>query len=383
MELAASPGQLLSLLRARPEGFSRASLLAHTGMARSTLYERLDSLFAAGLAYEAEPLASTGGRPARRIRFDDRDKVVVAFDIGQTQAGVHLLTLRHRILDSIRFPFDSTRPVEEAVGPLLDAALKITGGREPVGAGIGLSAPVDATGVKGYWRAVLGHWDMAWLAEAFEGTLGCPIVLENDARAMAVGEADHSSESLVAVKVSTGIGCGIIVDGALVRGVHGVAGDIGHVRIPEAAHRVCRCGRTGCLAAIASGRALLDDPRLPPCRTAADIAAAYDAGHSGTREAVAEAGRLTGSVLAAVVATLNPSRLAMGGTIGSLPSFVEGVRETVVDWVLEDVLTGLAVEPLRHPDAIAVGLSRLVERTLYDPGRVDSLMAGRGRTPAT
>lgn len=380
--LAASPGQLLALLRAQPDGYSRASLLTLTGMARSTLYERLDALFAAGLAYEADALRSTGGRPARRIRFDDRDKAVVAFDVGQTHAGVHVLTLRHRVLASTRLPFDAADAAEDAVDRLSAAARDLLAGRAPVGAGLGLPAPVDASGTGGLRHTVLGHWDMAEAVSRLGEALACPVVLENDARAMAVGEAADPAESLVAVKASTGIGSGIVVNGTLVRGVHGVAGDIGHVRIPEAAGRLCRCGRTGCLAAVASGRALLADPRAAGCASLADLAAAHDGGDPGVRAAVAEAGRLTGSVLAAVIATVNPSRLALGGAVGSLSSFVESAREVIRERVFEDALEGLEIGAARSPDPTPVGLSRLVERALYAPERVDRVLGAPSRAGA-
>jgi predicted NBD/HSP70 family sugar kinase len=380
--LAASAGQLLALLRAEPDGYSRSTLLRLTGMARSTLHERLDALFAAGLVYEADALRSTGGRPARRIRFDDRDKVVAAFDVGQSHAAVHLLTLRHRVLASERIPFALGDPADDAVDRLVAAARRLADGRAPVGAGLGLPAPVDATGARGFRTSVLADWDVKRSAARLEDALGCPVVLENDARAMAAGEADGTSDTLVAVKVSTGIGCGIVVDGALVRGIHGVAGDIGHIQIPEAAGRLCRCGRTGCLAAVASGRALLADPRVQGCASFADLARAHDAGDPGVLEAVAEAGRLTGTVLAAVVATINPARLALGGAVGSLAAFIDAVRASVAERTFGDALVGLDIGAARRADPIPVGLSLLVEQTLYEPGRVDLILAS-GAGPGT
>ncbi|ASN53198.1 ROK family protein [Sinomonas sp. R1AF57] len=380
--LAASPGQLLALIRSSPEGISRASLLELTGMARSTLYERLDALFAARLAYEAEPLRSTGGRRARRIRFDDREKVLVAIDAGQTHAAVHLLTPAHAVLASTVFRWDAAGPSDAAMDLFASAARELLAGRTPVGTGLGLPAPVEASGAAGLGRSVLGHWDLPGALARLEEALGCPVVLENDARAMAVGDAGAADEGLVAVKVSTGIGCGIVVDGALVRGAHGAAGDIGHVRIPEAAGRTCRCGRAGCLAAAASGRALLAEPGLQHCRSLADLARAHDAGDPAVLAAVAEAGRLTGSVLAAVVATVNPARVALGGVVGLLDTFVQAVREEIAGRVFEDALAGLEIGPSRASHPIPIGLSRLVMQALYAPARIDALLAQAARPAA-
>ena len=72
---ATSAGHLLQLLRSNTAGYSRADLLEITGMARSTLYERLDALFAAGLVYESIPLRAQRGRPPRLLRIYDSDKL--------------------------------------------------------------------------------------------------------------------------------------------------------------------------------------------------------------------------------------------------------------------------------------------------------------------
>ncbi len=373
---ATSAGHILQLLRSNPAGFSRADLLNITGMARSTLYERLDALFAAGLAYESTPLRSQRGRPPRALRFDDRGKLVLALEIGHTHAGIHLLSLGREILASARMPVEIRQPQEGVVSRVIEESLRLLDGRELVGAGVGLPAPVDPLHRLGLERTVLAHWDLQRLQEVMEARLDCPVLLENDARSMAVGEIREPLESLVAVKVSTGVGSGIIVRGALVRGAHGAAGDIGHVRIPEAQGRRCRCGRDGCLAAVASGRALLASPQLAGYRTLRQLVDAYDS-DPAVRSAVAEAGRVLGRALAATVGTLNPGRVAVGGLVGVLPDFLLACRRQILDDAFEPSLVDLEVVPADSRTATAVGLCRLVEESLYAPERIEQLLAQR------
>jgi predicted NBD/HSP70 family sugar kinase len=373
---ATSAGHILQLLRSNPAGFSRADLLNITGMARSTLYERLDALFAAGLAYESTPLRSQRGRPPRALRFDDRGKLVLALEIGHTHAGIHLLSLGREILASARMPVEIRQPQEGVVSRVIEESLRLLDGRELVGAGVGLPAPVDPLHRLGLERTVLAHWDLQRLQEVMEARLDCPVLLENDARSMAVGEIREPLESLVAVKVSTGVGSGIIVRGALVRGAHGAAGDIGHVRIPEAKGRRCRCGRDGCLAAVASGRALLASPQLAGYRTLRQLVDAYDS-DPAVRSAVAEAGRVLGRALAATVGTLNPGRVAVGGLVGVLPDFLLACRRQILDDAFEPSLVDLEVVPADSRTATAVGLCRLVEESLYAPERIEQLLAQR------
>ncbi|NUP60460.1 MAG: ROK family protein [Pseudarthrobacter sp.] len=374
--LATRAGDLLRLLRSSPAGYSRADLLEFTGMARSTLYERLDALFAAGLVYESTPLRAQRGRPPRALRFDDRNKLVLCLEIGHTHAGLHLLSLTREIVASARVPVDIAEPQEKVLNHVIHVALQLLEGRQPVGAGVGLPAPVDPLHRLGLERSIMAHWDLQGLQETLEARLDCPVLLENDARSMAVGEVRDPLESLVAVKVSTGIGSGIIVRGALVRGAHGAAGDIGHVRIPEAAGRRCRCGRDGCLAAVASGRALLAAPQFAAYGTLRQLVDACGR-DTAVRAAVTEAGRLLGRALAATVGTLNPGRLAIGGLVGVLPDFLAACRQQILDDAFEPSLMDLEIVSADSRTSTAVGLCRLVEESLYAPERIEQLLSDR------
>jgi len=374
--LATRAGDLLQLLRSNATGYSRADLLEITGMARSTLYERLDALFAAGLVYESTPLRSQRGRPPRAVRFDDRNKLVVCIEVGHTHAGIHLLSLRREIVAAARVPVHIADSQETVANQVIQVALELLDGRQPVGAGVGLPAPVDPLHRLGLERTILAHWDLQRLQEAMEARLDCPVLLENDARSMAVGEIHEPLESLVAVKISTGIGSGIIVRGALVRGAHGAAGDIGHVRIPEAAGRRCRCGRDGCLAAVASGRALLAAPRFSNYRTLRQLVDACGT-DPAVSAAVTEAGQVLGRALAATVGTLNPGRIALGGLVGVLPEFLVACRQQILDDAFEPSLVDLEIVSADSRTATAVGLCRLVEESLYAPERIEQLLSQR------
>lgn len=374
---ATSAGHLLQLLRSNAAGYSRADLLEITGMARSTLYERLDALFAAGLVYESTPLRAQRGRPPRSLRFDDRNKLVLCLEIGHTHAGIHLLSLGREVVASARIPVEIGNAQEVVVGQVVGEALRLLDGRQPVGAGVGLPAPVDPLHRLGLERTVLAHWDLQLLQEAMESMLDCPVLLENDARSMAVGEVRGPLDSLVAVKVSTGIGSGIIVRGSLVRGAHGAAGDIGHVRIPEAAGCRCRCGRDGCLAAVASGRALLANPQFAHYGTLRRFVDAADE-DPDVRAAIAAAGRVLGRALAAMVGALNPGRVAVGGLVGMLPSFLQACRQQILTDAFEPSLVDLEIVPADSRKATAVGLCRLVEESLYAPERVEQLLSQHG-----
>lgn len=383
---ATSGGHLLELIRST-DGMSRRQLLDETGMSRGTLVGRLDALEQLGLVYEAESLGVTGGRRARRIRFDDRGRVVLAVDLGQTHARVSVTDLVGTELRRATLPLDVAGGAPHTVlGPVLDHAVRLLAGapgERLVGVGIGVPAAVDpATGFL-LRENTLSDWPPDAVVRAIETRWPLPWVVENDARAAAVGECRSDEETLVYVKIATGLGCGIVVDGDVLRGARGIAGDIGHVRatVPggtgtRVTEPTCNCGRTGCLAAYSSGRALL--PRLAPRHTSlAGVAGAATAGDADVLAVLASATDVLGGALSTTVTTVNPHRLVLGGTLGVLPAVVDRVREVVRATV--DERAWPQVEGSALGDRATVrGLARLVVRRAFAPEAVDARIAVGG-----
>ena len=131
-----------------------------------------------------------------------------------------------------------------------------------VGAGAGLPGPVSfAEGVP-VAPPIMPGWNHFPVREAFASELGCPVLVDNDVNIMALGERHaglaRSVDDFLFVKIGTGIGCGIVVDGQVYRGVSGSAGDIGHIRVDDNGP-ICTCGNTGCLEAFFGGTALARD----------------------------------------------------------------------------------------------------------------------------
>lgn len=369
-----SHGGLLALVREHG-GLSRAQMLEMTGMARGTLVGRLDTLARLGYVYDAEPLAPTGGRPARRVRFEDRGRVVLAVDLGQTHARVAVTDLDGHELRN------RSSDVRIADPGVLDAALDsgialLADGRDErlVGVGIGVPAAVDPTSGDVVEPAPILGWAPGVLRAAVRSRWSVPVVVENDVRAGAVGESRGAAETLVHVKLSMGIGCGIVVGGEVLRGAGGLAGDIGHVRVSARGGPRCRCGRTGCLAAYSSGRALLE--RLD-VGSLADLVAATRRGDAGVTAAVAEAAGVLGTALAATVTTVNPHRLVLGGMLGPLPLVVDRVRARIRSTVAERAWPAVEAGAL-GPVATVTGLARLVVAAVYSPAAVDAVVAAGG-----
>jgi predicted NBD/HSP70 family sugar kinase len=376
---AVSSGWLLELIR-RQGGATRAQLQAVTGMSRTTLTERLDRLAGAGLIRQGGVSGPTGGRPATIIEFDERDKVVLTMDLCHTHARVAAVSLMGQLLAAQDLRIAALTRPEAVLAQLVDTGIDVlatVGSPLVVGIGLAVPAPVATGGVTEWSTSPMRGWSDAAIDSALSEHWSVPVVIENDARALALGEdslreaGDSGSNILLGVKVATGIGAGVVVDGHPLRGTNGAAGDIGHTRVSTTGPR-CRCGRRGCLAVYASGRALLRRLRHRHIAQLHDLVRLLDDGDDQVTEAVTDAGLALGHVLGGLVSAVNPGVVVLGGILGHHPLVVRIVRGEIKRCVIPRVSRVTTVEASRLGDAAGtVGLSRLVLARLYDPHHVD------------
>ncbi|MET0450086.1 MAG: ROK family protein, partial [Aeromicrobium sp.] len=202
--------------------------------------------------------------------------------------------------------------------------------------------------------------------------------IDNDVNIMALGER-HAHlpgiDDLVYIKVSTGIGAGIVSGGQLQRGAQGTAGDLGHVRVARAADVVCRCGNVGCLEAVAGGRALaqqLTDAGVE-AHGSRDVVALARAGNAQAVRMVREAGRALGTVLAGCVNFFNPGAIVVGGDIAEAQDhLLAGIREVVFQRSLPLATRDLTIANSRLGDrAGVVGAAIMVIDHVLSPEAVD------------
>ncbi|MFD0776451.1 ROK family transcriptional regulator, partial [Streptomonospora algeriensis] len=251
-----SPGDILGLI-SRGDADTRAELARLTGMARSTVAQRVDTLIAHGIVEERESGASTGGRPPRVLRLNTDDNCVLAVDLGATHCRVALMDIGGALLADREAPLHITegpervlRHIDERMHELLAAAERPL--RTLKAIGIGVPGPVEFATGRPVNPPIMPGWHEYPVPEYFTSRYPLEVLVDNDVNALALGETRHGAtgaDNLLFVKVGTGIGCGIIAGGRLHRGAQGSAGEIGHIRVPGADAAQCRCGNTGCLEA--------------------------------------------------------------------------------------------------------------------------------------
>jgi predicted NBD/HSP70 family sugar kinase len=185
---------------------------------------------------------------------------------------------------------------------------------------------------------------------------------------------------VVFLKASTGLGAGLVVDGDLVRGSRGAAGELGHTRTPAADDLRCRCGETGCLEAVAGGWALVRDldghgHRVEHLREL--VALALD-GDPDARSLVRRSGRAVGTVLAGVVNLLNPEAIVVGGDMAPVyERFVAGLRETLYAGATGVATRDLQILPTSHGEQSGlIGCAEAALEAVLSPPAVDRMLSG-------
>ncbi len=348
--------QVLDALRSSGSA-SRADLARRTGLSRSTISGLITELIADGLVVdraETRDPGAQGGRPGALLSLDRSAGAALAIDFGHTHLRVALADLSAEILAERERKVD----VDGSAAEALDAAAQLT--REVleeaglqvddlIGAAMGLPGPIDrATGVVGS-SVILPDWVGLHPAQEFARRLGAPVgvIVDNDANLATLGEARFGAaigaSDLVYVKVASGIGAGILLNGRLHRGAAGSAGELGHV-LHDADGDICRCGNRGCLETVAAAAPLLRllRHRHGPELTTRGMVELAASGDVGARRVLIDAGRAIGRSLADLSNVLGPDKIVIGGDLGGTGSaLIEGVRESLGRFALPAVVGSL------------------------------------------
>ncbi|MFE5291851.1 ROK family transcriptional regulator [Isoptericola sp. NPDC056618] len=378
------PGDVLELVR-HGRATTRGEIAEVTGLSRVTVAQRVDALLEAGLVEGAGAGDATGGRRATRLGFNARAGRVGVAVVETAHAQVAVTDLAGEILARSTLDVDvadGPEPTLAAVSTALRTLLDDAPDAPLLGVGVSLTGPIDPATGRPSEPPILPGWDGYAVAEDVVERLGrtVPVVVRNDADAMGFGEyaaLPDPPKSLFMLKASTGIGSGIVLDGRIYQGNDGAAGDIGHVRVPEAEGMVCQCGATGCLAAVASGRAVVRQLREHghEAQSGRGVRELLAHGDPDAVRLTREAGRTIGRVLATAVTLVNPGMLLLGGDLAS-GALLSGVRESLYPAVLPRATRHLSIQLARlGDDASLVGMAGQVIQQELSAEAVNRRMA--------
>ena len=385
-----SAGTLLELIR-RGDATTKPDLVELTGLARSTVSQRVDLLISEGYVIVTGETRSTGGRPPMALEFNRDLGVVLAADIGATHSRFAVCDLNAEPLAEMSVdllvgdgPDSVLGRAEDAFESLLSEADRTS--NDVLGVGVGVPGPVDFFAGRAVHPPIMFGWHDYPIRDRLADRFSAPTLVDNDVNIMALGEhwtLDKPVDDLLYVKVGTGIGSGLILGGHLHRGARGAAGDIGHIQA-GATDVVCRCGNTGCLEASAGGAALaLQLAELGYETTnSRDVVELVAEGNQDALHALREAGRLLGEALSSIVNLLNPGLLLIGGDLAQPgQTLVAAVREVVYQRSLPLSTADLRIQESPLGDrAGVIGAAALVLDHILHADAVDASIRRPRRT---
>jgi predicted NBD/HSP70 family sugar kinase len=316
-------------------------------------------------------LVALGGQPRvskqEAITLRGKAGCVVGVDMTLDQVTVAVGNLEYELLNdpsraTRQVPIDDWKGTLDVIAESVVTQLQLMQTpHDLMGVGLGLPGPVQRGTGSPESDHLLSGWKGVPVAAELRQRLiaaGLPdarVVVGNDASCGALGvltraiwaNPAEAPEDLVYVRVTHGVGMGLVIKGHLVTGADGFAGEIGHVRVDAYGPICTRCGRRGCLEVMASEKVVIDilrghnwhESRKGP-NVAAEVAAAKDA---RTRDEVGKAGWWVGFAFAGVANVLNPAWIVLGGTLTELPAFREHFEEALRAYSLPQAFERLRV----------------------------------------
>lgn len=386
-----TPGSQSSLHRANLERVVRAVRLAgsltqaeiarSTGLSAATVSNIVRELKESGTV-QVTPTSSSGRR-ARAVTLSGDAGIVVGVDFGHSHLRVAVGNLAHQVLAEQSEPFDVDTSASEGFDRAEQLVTRLiastgVGADKVIGVGLGVPGPIDVeTGTLGS-TAILPGWGGLNPRQELAERLRMPVQVDNDANLGALGELVWGSgrgvKDLAYIKVASGVGAGLVMDGRIYRGPGGTAGEIGHITLDESGP-VCRCGNRGCLETFTAARYVLELLRGShgPDLTLARMVQLAREGDPGCRRVICDVGRHVGMGVASLANLLNPSRVVLGGDLAEAGELVLGpIRESVARYAIPSaarrlsVVSGALGGRAEVLGALALALSEVGDSSLLD-----------------
>ena len=349
---------------------TRPAIVKHTGLAASTVSASVSRLVEAGVIAEADESVSTGGRRARRLVTSEGVGALALVELGAHHGLVALTDPTLGIGKATSLLVDIASGPEAVLATVMEeiSRQECAANVRVGGLAMAVPGPVDAERSRVIRPARMPGWDGINVAEAVAKHCGLPG--ESVYRRRLEGVADI--DTLIYVKAGSAIGGAYLVDGVPLVGRGGLAGDISHIPVDEAAGRPCKCGNVGCLETIASADSIrvdLAQAGLVYENNAQLLAAARD-GIPEVATAIRQAGTLLGHSLAHFVSFLAPQGVILGGALSAVDAFTAGVRAALHQSCLPSIMEALVIESSRSGrDAALWGLSTLTPQKISKENR--------------
>ena len=338
---------VLNYVRER-EPISRAEIARETALQRSTVSSIINSLVEDGFVEEVGAGESSGGRKPTMLKLRTDEAVAIGVDITPTNINIATANLAGDVIYLETFPTspDRSKNFRKIVERLVVVRTKL---KDPdVKIGVSVPGVVDETSGT-VTNVPFFHWKNWQLREELKEATGLPVIIDNDANAVALADLwfgmpeAHNIKNFASLLVAEGIGTGIVFDGQIYRGNKGAAGEFGHMILGGAAGEnnnvVCSCGNTHCWESFASNRATVrrfaaltgDDDRENDIRRIIVLARR---GNTAALEVIQETTRYLALGIVNLLVGLSPEAVIVSGEITLAWSLIE---KTLVKTIEENI----------------------------------------------
>lgn len=384
-----SPGALIPLFRAHADGLTKLELSTRSGLSRTAVNQRVEALLTGGYLAASPAIEGGRGRPADRFTLSQTRGVTLVAASGATGMSVAICTPLGRILQTHDLEVSITMGPEVILRIMVERFDALLAGMgktrvEVLALALSVPGPVDHASGRVISPPIMTGWHdfdiVAFLTQEFP----VPVFVEKDTNAMAYGEYqayEDLIDNMVFVKLGTGIGTGLILDGRIYRGSDGSAGDIGHVPLHgelALGAPACRCGKVGCVEAYAGGWALARDLTSAgyPASSVADVVQAARNGQTVALNLVRKASEIIGHAVSDIVNMFNPRLVVFGGTLATLDDIVLATaREIIYGRSLPLATRNLKITSSQSPHVAVHGLAAVIADNLHSPEAVDRELA--------
>lgn len=330
---------VLNYVRER-EPISRAEIARETALQRSTISAIVEDLTREGLIEEVGEGESTGGRRPTMLKLRAVGPIAVGVSITPTCTTIASSDLAGRVIDQQEFLTDPDKTLSQVISAVREFNARYQGSIE--GVGVSLPGLVDpSTGTALY--VPYFPWRDLPVSDQIASAVGVPVVIDNDANAMALAELwfgrpeVNDARDFIMVLVAEGVGTGIIFDGQVYRGQRGAAGEFGHMVIGAHAPVPCSCGSDDCWEAFASERAAIARYRKLariPNKTPISFKEVVDlalSGEANAKAALVETARYLGVGISNLIIGFSPEAVVVGGEIARAWDLIESALTEAIE----------------------------------------------------
>lgn len=366
-----SMNKSIILNKIRKDGpISRAQIARETNLTPPTVSSNVKELLEQKIVEERDVGESQGGRKPTMLVINDQAFCIIGVDAGPENIQCIVSDLAGKILKrseiKLELPAGNSQFIDalkKGISICLDGMPKSE--NEVIGIGIAMHGVVDVEKGMSLYAPNLGLSDIP-IKEQLEKAFGLEVKVENDARAMALGEfwfGNHGDvRSMLAVNIGRGVGAGLIIDGKLYHGASDIAGEIGHMTI-DLHGEICECGNRGCLQTFVTGPAIARKVKAPANPlTAETIYELAVGGNEDYASILAESGRAMGIGLTNLIHIINPEKIILGGGVSKAEKFLlPAIRETIEESALTASASRTRVEVTKlGDDATLIGAITLL-----------------------